>query len=222
MILKRESKNLSHSRPISYGMKILIGTPIHQIKDYCMERWLQNVAKLQAKSPTDLLLVDNSPGLDYVEKVKGYCAKYGITNYKIEHLEINQNQPVPERIGRSREIIRQEILANDYDAWFSWESDQIIPVNALGKLVKIMEAGSYMMIHPNSWTRVYTGEPDADFGICLIKRECLEKYGFLLEYPDMPDCYAMGEAWFKKQVLKGGGSYIEVYGLIKPIYHLSR
>jgi len=34
-----------------------------------------------------------------------------------------------------------------------WESDQIIPPDALGKLVRIMKAGNYMIIHPNSWTR---------------------------------------------------------------------
>ena len=49
-------------------MKILIGTPIHECKDYCMERWLKNVSKMEY--PADLLLVDNSPGLTYVEQVK--------------------------------------------------------------------------------------------------------------------------------------------------------
>jgi len=203
-------------------MKILIGTPIHECKDYAMERWLKNVVKLQKKYPADLLLVDNSPGLDYVKKVKGYCKKYGIKNYKIEHLEINQYQPVGEKVGRSREIIRQEILHSDYNTWFSWESDQIIPADALIKLVKIMKAGNYTMIHPNSWDRIVPGEPQAKFGVCLIHRQCLEKYGFLLEYPNMPDCWHDGETWFKRQVLKGGGSYIEIYGLIKPIYHLNK
>lgn len=202
-------------------MKILIGTPIHQIKDYSMERWLESVSKLLKSYPADLLLVDNSPGLDYVEKVRSYCAKFGIINYKIEHLEISQGQPPSEKIGRSREIIRQEVLSGDYDAWFSWESDQIIPIDTLTRLVKIMEAGNYMMIHPNSWDRVLPGEPEADFGVCLIRRQCLEKFGFLLEYPDMPDCWYGGEAWFKKQVLKDGGNYIEIYGLINPIYHLN-
>lgn len=200
-------------------MKILIGTPIHQIKDYCMERWLKNVAKLQLEYPSDLLLVDNSPGLDYVEKVKGYLKKYKVQNYKIDHLEIHQEDR-SERIGRSREIIRQYILSQDYDAWFSWESDQIIPSNTLTKLVKIMEAGNYMMVHPNAWSRESQGEPMADFGVCLIRRWCLEEYGFLLEYPNMRDCWHGGEVWFKKQVLKGGGSYIEIYGIIGPIYHL--
>lgn len=225
-------------------LKILIGTPIHQIKDYAMERWLQNVAKLQAESPADLLLVDNSPNLDYVEKVKGYCAKYGIhpvrsnpakrdaetlfrtsngvTNYRIEHLDIGDLQGRDEKIARSREIIRQYILAHDYDVWFSWESDQIIPPQTLIKLVRIMEAGKYTMIHPNSWGRVFPYEPDVSFGVCLIKRAPLEKHTFLLDTPALRNSWYGGEEWFKKQVLADGGSYVEIYGIIKPIYHLDK
>ncbi len=185
-----------------------------------MERWLENVSKLEY--PADLLLVDNSPGTEYVETVKGYCTKYGITNYKIEHLEINQEQGAGERIGRSREIIRKEFLSKDYDAWFTWECDQILPVNALDKLIELMNMGNFMMVSHNSWVRGSPEKSLAAFGCCLVKRECLEKYGFLLEYPNMPDCWHVGEVWFKNQVINGGGNYIEVYGIIKPIYHLDQ
>lgn len=205
-------------------MKVLIGTPIHQTKDYAMERWLENVSKLQLEYPADFLMVDNSSGLDYAEKIKSYCAKYGIKNYKIEHLEFDPQMEKDERISRSREVIRQHILANDYDAWFSWESDQIIPNDSLTKLVKVMEAGNYMIIHPNSWDRVIPEEPDAGFGVCLISRDPLKKFGFLLEFslePGMPKAWNNGDVWFRKKVLKAGGNYIEVYGLIKPIYHLN-
>ena len=203
-------------------MKILIGTPINEIKDYCMVRWLENVSKLLKQYPADFLLVDNSPGLEYISKVKGYCKNIGIKSYQIEHLIINQHQPVAEHIGRSREIIRQYFLAHHYDAWFSWESDQIIPVNTLSKLVEIMKAGDYKMVHPNAWSREVQNEPDADFGVCLISKWCLEKYGFLLDGLDARRSWHGGEAWFKKQVLKGGGSFIEIYGIINPIYHLKK
>ena len=201
-------------------MKVLIGTPIHQDKDYAMEKWLENVSRLEY--PADFLMVDNSVGLDYVKKIKGHCKKYRIKQYQIKHIDIPQFQSTDEKIGRSREVIRQEILSGDYDAWFSWESDQIIPANSLDKLVKIMTAGNYAMVHLNSWSRNQSPSPIADFGCCLIHRWCLEKYGFLLEYPDMRDCWHGGETWLKKQVLKGGGSYIEIYGIINPIYHLNQ
>ncbi len=200
-------------------MKILIGTPIHEVKDYSMERWLENVAKLTREYPADLLLVDNSPGSGYIGKVKGYCRKYGITNYKIVHIGLPIKQEKYERIARAREVIRQKFLSGGYDAWFTWECDQIIPISTLDKLIKIMEEGNYMMVNPNKWAREDSSIPNTDFGCCLIKREALEKYGFL-RIP--PDGWETGEVWFKRRVLRGGGSYIDVYGVINPIYHLKK
>lgn len=179
------------------------------------------MAELQKETPAHLLLVDNSPDLSYVEKVKEYCKKFGIGDYEITHINVHQPNGADERIGRSREVIRQHLLANGYDAWFSWDSDQIIPTNTLDTLMKIMEAGNYSMIHPNAWSRENPNDPEANFGVCLISRNSLEKYGFSLEYPDMPRSWNEGESWFKKQVIKGGGSYIEIYGIIKPIIHLN-
>lgn len=205
-------------------MKILIGTPIHISKDYAMERWLENVSKLEYQ--TDLLMVDNSPGLKYVEKVKGYCKKYGITNYQIRHLEINDQQLAAEKIGRSREIIREEILAKGYDAWFSWESDQIIPINTLDKLVDLMQKGNFSMVVHNSWDRENPSTPTFYFGIALIGRGPLEKYSFLIDKytsdPDMNFTWYRAEEWFKKQIRRDGGNYIEVCGITGPIYHLNK
>lgn len=203
-------------------MKIIIGTPIHQCKDYSMEKWLENVSRLEY--PADLFMVDNSPDPEYIKKVKGYCKKYGITNYQIKHIELPKEQDKWERIARSREVIRTYLLSKDYDAWFTWECDQIIPANALGQLVKISQSENYMMVNPNKWAREDPDAVNTDFGCCLIRREVLEKYSFILDFgtdPDMPETYEPGEAWFKKRVLKGGDSYIDVYGVINPIYHLN-
>jgi hypothetical protein len=202
-------------------MKVLIGTPIHESKDYCMEKWLKNVAALTKVTPARLLLVDNSPDLSYMAKVKKYCKKYELKDFDLVHIDVHQENGRDERIGRSREVVRQYILSQNYDAWFSWESDQIIPSNTLATLTKVMQAGNYSMIHPNAWSRENPSEPEANFGVCLISRDVLEKYGFLLEYPNMPNCWYGGEVWFKKQVIKGGNSYIEIYGIVKPILHLN-
>lgn len=213
-------------------MKILIGTPIHQVKDYCMERWLQNVAKLQAKSPADLLLVDNSPNLNYVKKVKNYLSKYRIINCRIKHFKYNQGMSVDrrrDRVEKAEEIISQEILSGGYDAWFSWECDQIIPENSLIELIKLMNVGGTMIVTHNSWFRDDNNLPLADFGVALISRECLERYSPLLrfisspEFPNMSMERKLGfEGWFKKRVLHKGGNYMDVAGVISPIYHLDR
>jgi|SRR3989344_756748 len=203
-------------------MKILIGTPIHQVKDYSMEKWLKNVAKLKLEYSADLILVDNSPGTEYMETVKGYCTKYGITNYKIVHIDFDQGMSVntkDKRIETAQKIIREEVLSHDYDAWFSWECDQIIPVDALNKLVELMNIYGVMMVAANSWARNNPAEFNPDMGVTLIAKECLEKHGFLLK----GDTDWQGnDRWFKERVLKSGGNYIDVYGVINPVYHLDK
>ncbi|MBF8249471.1 MAG: hypothetical protein HW400_72 [Candidatus Levybacteria bacterium] len=214
---------ITHLNPlVSKKMNILIAAPIHESKDYSMDRWLENVSRQE--HPADLLMVDNSPDTGYIEKVEAYCAKHGLTNYKIIHLELPVEQKKHERVARSREVIRQYFLDHDYDAWFVWECDQIIPVNTLDNLIKIMKQENYLMVNPNKWAREDSTTPNTDFGVCLIKREALEKHNFILEFnnPETPDTWETGERWFKSQVLKNGGNYIDVYGVIDPIYHLNQ
>lgn len=197
-------------------MKILIGTPIHQIKDYSMERWLESVSKLLKSYPADLLLVDNSPTPYYIEQVKKYCKKYEIRKYKLIHIDCDQGMTKDiqdRRIEKSQEFIRQEVLSGDYDAWFSWECDQLIPTNALGKLVKLIKIGNIMVIAHNSWARNYSTHSNFDMGCTLITRQCLKKYGFLQKEGK--------HDFYKIRVLEGGGNFVEVRGLISPIYHLN-
>ena len=192
-------------------MKILIGTPIHKNYDNLMKKWLKNVSKLEY--PADFLMVDSSSGLNYVEKVKEYCSKNRIKNYQIEHIDVHQENGMDEMIGRSREIIRQYILSHNYDAWFSWECDQLIPADTLDKLVEVMEEGGFTMVcnlEQGKFSINPKAEPNDDFGCVLIRRNSLEKYGFLLEYPNMPNTWHAGARWFKKRLIGSGGRYIEV------------
>jgi len=203
-------------------MKILIGTPIHVCKDYAMERWLKSVSELTY--PHDFMMVDNSPDESYVETVKGYCAKYGITNYKLVHVNVDQKLGTDGKLSFAREIIRQEILTKGYDAWCTLECDVIAPPNALDELVRLI--ADCMEINHSYPTRTNPEEFMSGFGLSLVKREALEKYEFIGQYaycdPEMPDCFQGGESWFITRLVRGGGSCIDVSGVIKPIFHLDK
>lgn len=207
-------------------MKILIGTPTHISKDYAMERWIQNVSK--NKYPVHLLLIDNSPDNKYIEKLEKYCNKYGIKNYQIKHIKFDQNMGAHIRIEASQEIIRQYVLSHDYDAWFSWECDQIIPANTLDKLIKMMKSGNYSMVAANSWARWDPAILNTNMGCTLISRECLEKFRFLPTKKrrislNPSDAYNIHDpSVIKNRILKSGGNYIEVFGAIKPVFHLDK
>ena len=211
-------------------MKILIGTPIHQCKDYCTERWLKNVAKLQKVTPADLLLVDNSPDLKYIEKVKKYCLKYKIKNYEIKHFEFNQGMTdgkIEIRVQRAKDIIRRAILAKDYEAWFSWECDVLIPVSTVSKLIKIMRSGNFMMVSHNYWNRRVPGNVNLAMGCTLIKRGSLKigKVNFIYERKEATGLEMAGD-WLEdlvqKRILRNGGSFVRVENIVKPIYHLHK
>ena len=213
-------------------MRVLIGTPIHQIKDYCMERWLENVARLMKAYPTaDLLMIDNSPNMKYLEKVDSYCSKLEIMNYKIEHFDIKNPEINPDllrsvNVEVAQEMIRRKILEGGYDAWFSWECDQIIPLDTLEKMVQLMKDGNYMMVVVNSWARGIPGEFNTNMGVTLINKESLERSWFLPDKNgeislDLADFYNVDETMFKKRILRSGGNYVEIYGVIEPIYHLN-
>ncbi len=211
-------------------MRVVIGTPIHISKDYALPRWLDNVSRLIY--PADLLMIDNSPDRLYLETIKKYCKKYGVTNYNIEHFEIDESKLDSEqarslKVEVSQEMIRRKTLEGGYDAWFSWECDQLIPPDALNKLVHLMQSGNYMMVVHNSWARNNPTILNTNMGVTLISRDGLKKSWFL---PDnngeisinLSDSYNVDETMFKKRILKSGGSYIEVYGKVNPIYHLNK
>src|SRR3990167_7595818 len=148
-------------------MKILIGTPVHECKDYAMERWLKSVSKLDY--PYDLLLVDNSDNLEYTDKLHKYGKKYGVSSYKLVHIDVGRNAILDEKLASSREMIRKEVLDKSYDAWFSLECDVITPPDALSKLVNLIE-DNWMVSHAYP-TREIPNETHAQLGISLINRK---------------------------------------------------
>lgn len=202
--------------------KVLLGTPIHQCKDYSMERWLKSLSKFEF--PFDLLMVDNSPNPEYLKKVHNYCQETGISSYELLHIDISQDMVLDERLARSREIIRQKVLTGGYDVWFSLECDIIVPSDALSKLICLVD--DYPVV-----SHVYPGRGNPDqinqqLGVTLVNRQVLEKYSFAKGYgyinPKRPDSWYGSDVWFMRQVDIGKiGKHINIGGIIKPIYHLN-
>ena len=120
-------------------MKILIGTPIHEIKDYAIRRWLKSVSEIQVdeKCQWHLFMVDNSQNSNYWKKVDKYCRQLNFVNYDLIHLDnmTDDDEHEKERLGTSREKIRQKLLHENWDYWFSWECDILCPPNILTTLL---------------------------------------------------------------------------------------
>lgn len=213
-------------------MRVLIGAPIHESKNYSMEKWIKNISKIQLKYPADVILVDNSQGLNYIEKVKKYCLKHKLKNFTIKHLDIpqgpkinkNNDEQIHERIIRCEEIIRNEFLKGNYDAFFFWESDILIPSDSLTKLVNLMKTGGFEVIVHNCWVNDIPNQVNFHFGITLFKRSCLEKYSFIPDFGKDTDATSWYEAeeWYRRRLRKDNCNFLEVAGIIEPVYHLSK
>ena len=204
-------------------MRILIGTPVHESKDYSMAKWLESVSKFNY--PFDLLMVDNSDNPEYVDKLHGYCQKYGLTNYKLVHIDTELDSILDERLAQSREMIRHEVLAKNYDAWCTLECDIIAPPDALTKLVGLI--GDYWMVSHVYPSRGNPNAINAEFGIALVKRQVLEKYSFIREYGFVdslrPNSWYGSDVWFIRRIDRSSrGKHLNAAGIITPIHHLAQ
>ena len=106
--------------------KILVGCPTSFHKEYALEQYAKAVKSLTYKN-FDILLVDNSKDNIYFEKIK----KLNLPVIKGPYFESARD-----RIVASRNILREKVLKENYDYFFSLEQDVLPSSNILEKLLQ--------------------------------------------------------------------------------------
>jgi len=120
--------------------KVLVGCPTSNHKSYCLSKYIESINNLTYKN-YDILLVDNSESDEYYNLIK---------SYDIPVKRINFLKKARERIIKSRNVIVEEVLKNDYDYFLSLEQDVIPPKDIIEKLLrhkKKVVAGVYPLVH---------------------------------------------------------------------------
>jgi len=110
-------------------MKILTGCPTSDRYRYCAEEWLKRVNDIieySREHEIDCLLVDNSEGEDFFKELK----KRDVNIIKSPHLDNVKN-----RISYSRNLLRQKVLDENYDYFFSLEQDVMPEKDILERLL---------------------------------------------------------------------------------------
>lgn len=98
---------------------ILIACPTHEVKEYAMQRWLDNVSRFTYPN-LETMVIDNSPNLDLYDRWKG---KMG-NKIHIEHLtECEQEPDMCRRIAISMEHIRKRFVGSAAYKWLNLEID---------------------------------------------------------------------------------------------------
>ena len=106
--------------------KVLVGCPTYDGMNYCLERYVNSVKKLNYPN-YDILLVDNSASKNYAKKIK----KMGI---KVVHVDRTSNPK--EIVADSRNVLRQKALEGNYDFLLSLEQDVIPPKSIIQRRLK--------------------------------------------------------------------------------------
>lgn len=106
--------------------RILVGCPTSFHKEYCLDKYVAGIKALTYKN-FDILLVDNSKDDVYFEKIK----KTGLPVIKGPWFE-----GALDRIIASRNILRQKVLDEGYDYFFSLEQDVVPPSGVLERMIK--------------------------------------------------------------------------------------
>ncbi|MBS3107984.1 glycosyltransferase [Candidatus Woesearchaeota archaeon] len=120
-------------------VKVLVGCPTSDYKAYCLKEYLNSVKSLNYDN-YDVLIVDNSKTDDYAGKIK----ESGIKVIKMPY-----HESARQRIIDSRNKIREEFLAGNYDYFLSLEQDIIPPRDIIQRLLaynRDVVAGLYFTV----------------------------------------------------------------------------
>lgn len=117
---------MTHLKKKKRQPKVLIAAPTSRVKDYVFLDWLLNVKSFTYKN-VDILLCDNSVDIKYQQ----YLNMLGVKTLRVNPEGKNPREYVTE----SQNLLRSYFLNNDYDYYFSLESDILPPKDVIEKLL---------------------------------------------------------------------------------------
>ena len=117
--------------------KILIASPTSDIKDYCFDKWMENVSKFTYEN-CELFLCDNSTTRDYYIDIKKRYEHLGsffnvgrVTPSQFEHLNLSYKS----FLAFSHEKCRRYALDNNFDYLLHLETDIFPPIDVIERLL---------------------------------------------------------------------------------------
>jgi hypothetical protein len=184
--------------------KILVSCPVHQVKEYSFQRWIDNVKSFTYPN-YEIFVVDNSPNMELVNKYKDQIP--------IVHIKVDQSEPY-NRITHSMEVIRQHFLKGNYSRWFNLECDVIPGTDIIEVLLKYGKDADWIgHAYPNRGGDI---EESSGIGCSMLSRRLVENYNYDEADRESPD------VWLWEQVRRAKKyKTVEIWGHV-PINHLDK
>ena len=104
--------------------KILVGSPVNEMYDYCIEEYIKALKSLTYKN-FDILLVDNSKGNNFLNKLK---------SFNIPVIKDNWFEEPRDRQISGRNILREKTIQN-YDYFLNLDQDVIPPKDIIERFL---------------------------------------------------------------------------------------
>lgn len=148
--------------------KILVACPNHQLKEYCFQRWIDNVKNFTYPN-IEILVVDNTPDMDFYNTWKD--------KVPMIHIEVPYKSQEA-RINWSMEALRQHFLAGEYFCWFNVESDIIPPKDVIERMLPLAKTTDWLAHgYPDR-----NSDPDVEvmqgIGCCMFSKKLMQAYNF--------------------------------------------
>tara|TARA_Y100000034_G_scaffold107626_1_gene137320 strand:+ start:359 stop:1096 length:738 start_codon:yes stop_codon:yes gene_type:complete len=106
--------------------KILVGSPVNELYDYCLEDYLKGLKSLTYPY-YDILLVDNSKGNAFYNKLKSL----NMPVIKSKYL-----QEPRDRMIQGRNILRSKAIKENYDFFLNLDQDVIPPKDIIERFLE--------------------------------------------------------------------------------------
>ncbi|MBI4044331.1 MAG: hypothetical protein HY392_01340 [Candidatus Diapherotrites archaeon] len=132
--------------------RVLVGCPIFDGKEYCFKEFLAGMASMTYAN-FDVCLVDNSKSAGFFKKLRQAASDWGKEKngtFFVERIPFDSPFPL-ERIVRARNVLRQRVLDEGYDYFFSLEADVVPPADVIERLIarnKNIVSGVYFNFIP--------------------------------------------------------------------------
>ena len=110
--------------------KVLIFTPIYDQKDYCLDKFVSYVSKINYPNKKHIF-IDNSPSKKYYYQLKGKLEPLG---FEVYHIKRGNNSR--EALTRAQNFARKIAIDEGYNYLFSIESDIMVPMTVTQDLMK--------------------------------------------------------------------------------------
>lgn len=141
--------------------KILVGSPVTSLKEYCIGDYIAGLKALSYKNK-ELLVLDNSPqGRD----LEHYFKETGIGYIKTGH-----TNSVREMLVRDHNFFRKKVLEEGFDYWLSLEQDIVPPPDVLERLLASQKKEIVSAVYFNFSHEKEDGIPKPDM-FCLMDPE---------------------------------------------------